>query len=156
MEQYNKIVVASLMFTEAHQRYINAKQDMDYIISILLTGSVIGIIAPLLKEQGRRTSHQSSVDICELLTVDGEKNPIHEVNFRETYNSLKHARNDRKKVKAHDDLIIKTDLRLEAAYLLDDAKEDFCSIIFSADVRSKISDEFLTLLESTDCYAWQV
>jgi hypothetical protein len=153
MAKYNKVVVASLMFAEAHKRFVNAKEDMDYINSILLSGSVIGIIAPFLKEQGGRTSHELSAKLCNLLVEDGEKCDFHEGIFRETYNSFKHAGNRKKKVKASDDLIIETNLKLEAAHLLDDAKDDFNAITVKEDIIRELSDEFLTLLESVDGYA---
>ena len=50
MSQYNKIVVASEMFERSHEVFETAKSDMDYITSIMLSGAVIGIVAPLLLE----------------------------------------------------------------------------------------------------------
>jgi len=52
MMTLNKICIASEMFVEAHRLYTEAKADIDYITSILLAGAVLGIISPLLKEQG--------------------------------------------------------------------------------------------------------
>jgi hypothetical protein len=64
MATLDKIRVASEMFVEAHTRYITASRDIDYITSILLSGAVIGIIGPLLKEQGARTTHELLVRIA--------------------------------------------------------------------------------------------
>lgn len=117
MEKYNKIVVASKMFVESHNRYVSAKEDIDYIVSILLSGAVVGIIAPLLKEQGGYTTHELFAKISNALAeagiVETEDGEAHEGMFRAIYNSLKHAGKERKgaKLKPSDDMEIETNLK---------------------------------------------
>lgn len=144
---FNKIQIASKMFVEAHNRYLGAKEDIDYISSILLSGAVVGIISPLLKEQGGHTTHELLARISNLIAESGEETS-HEGMFREVYNSFKHAGNDRGKIAASRDLEIRTDLKREAAHMLDAAKEDFRNIEVSATVRNGLTQEFLDLLES--------
>ncbi|MCK4951955.1 MAG: hypothetical protein KAS48_09060 [Gammaproteobacteria bacterium] len=152
MTKYNKIVVASSMFMEAHHRYLSAKHDIDYIVSIVLAGSVVGIVSPLLKEQGGQTSHQMLAEIGNLL-VDSKDADMHEGLFREIYNSFKHSGNKRKGLDPSEDMEIETDLKLEAAHMLDAAKDDFLDINISSAIRNDIPGEFITLLESLDYYA---
>jgi hypothetical protein len=149
MKMYNKIQVASDMFVEAHNRYTSPKNEIDNIVSILLSGAVVGIISPLLKEQGGHTEHELLSRISNSIADHGEK-PVNESFFREIYNSLKHAGNNRKHVVASSDLEITTDLKREAAHMIDAAKEDFRNITISSEVRNKLSQEFFKLLEPID------
>jgi hypothetical protein len=149
---YNKIVVASLMFVEADARYTNARSDTDYVASILMPGAVVGIVGPLLKEQGQRTMHQLLARIGELVAEPGD-DPSHEGMFRVVYNALKHTGNKRVDLSPSDDLEIHTDLRVEAAHMLDAAKEDFRKVAVSSDVQNALSPEFLTLLGAHKDYA---
>lgn len=151
MRTLNKVKVASEMFVEAHARYATARREMDYIASIMLSGAVIGVIGPLLKEQGGRTTHELLARIENSISSPGDP-PAHEGMFRTVYNGLKHAGNDRQKVRASDDLEIRTNLPLEAARLLDAAKNDFRNIEVSAEVRQGLSPEFIQLLEAEDDY----
>ena len=149
----NKVKVASEMFVEAHARYATARRDIDYITSIMLSGAVIGVIGPLLKEQGGRTTHELLVAIANAISSPGDA-PAYEGMFRTVYNGLKHAGNDKQKqkVRASDDLEIRTNLPLEAARLLDAAKNDFRNIEVSAEVRQGLSPEFIQLLEAEEDY----
>lgn len=139
------------MFAEAHRRYADAKQEIDYIVSILLSGGAIGIIGPLLKEQGGHTTHELLARISNVIAEPGDT-PAHEGMFREIYNSLKHAGNKRQSVAASNDLEIRTDLRREAAYMLHAARDDFRNVGVSDDVRRSLSGDFLGLLESEHEY----
>ncbi|MBU1691535.1 MAG: hypothetical protein KKD65_12470 [Gammaproteobacteria bacterium] len=152
MGTLNKVQVASEMFVEAHSRYVKATRDIDYITSILLSGAVIGIIGPLLKEQGNRTTHELLAKIANAIAEPGD-DPAREGIFRAVYNALKHAGNDRPKVPASDDLEIQTHLPMEAARMLDAAKDDFREIEVSGEVRRSLPPEFIQLLATDDTYA---
>ena len=152
MAALNKVHVASDMFVEAHSRYVNATRDIDYITSILLSGAVIGIIGPLLKEQGGRTTHELLAKIADKIAEPGD-DPARDGMFRSVYNALKHAGKDHPKVLASDDLEIHAHLSLEAARMLDAAKEDFRKVEASSEVQQSISPEFIQLLASDDTYA---
>jgi hypothetical protein len=152
MSTHNKIVIASNMFVEADARYRNASADIDYIVSILMSGAVVGIVGPLLKEQGGRTMHQLLAKIGDIVAEPGD-GAHHEGMYRAVYNSLKHTGNERANLNPSNDLAIHTDLRVEAAHMLDAAKEDFRKIIVSADVRNALTQQFVTLLEAHEDYA---
>lgn len=152
MATLNKVQVASEMFVEAHNRYATASRDIDYITSILLSGAVIGIIGPLLKEQGGRTTHELLARIANAISEPGD-DPAREGMFRAVYNSLKHAGNERPKVLASSDLEIHTNLPMEAGRMLDAAKDDFRNVEVSAEVRQGLSTEFIQLITSDDTYA---
>jgi hypothetical protein len=145
---FNKIQLASEMLVEAHGRYTSACRDIDYITSILLSGAVVGIVSPLLKEQAGHTMHELLTRIVNLITESGEE-ASHEGMFREIYNSLKHAGNTNKKIPASSDLEIQTNLKKEAAQMLDAAKHDFREIQVLPQAREGLSKEFLTLLENS-------
>jgi hypothetical protein len=149
---HNKIRVASKMFTEAHNRYVNAKGDIDYIASILLSGAVMGIVSPLLREQGGHTSHELLAKIAKLTAEQGES-PAREGLFRAIYNGLKHAGDDRQGIAASEDLELDVDLPREAAHMLDDAKADFKAIAVARELRAQIPQEFFALVLSDDDYA---
>jgi hypothetical protein len=107
MPTLNKIQVASEMFVEAHTRYATAGRNIDYITSIMLSGAVVGIIGPLLKDQGSRTTHELLARIANVISEPGD-DPANDGMFRAVYNSLKHAGNKRQNVLASDDLEIHT------------------------------------------------
>ena len=152
MRKYNKIVLASEMFIEAHNKFDSAKSEMDYVSSILLSGAVVGIVAPLLEEQGGRPIHKILAHISNVMVSEGNKK-VHQGFFRETYNGFKHAGNKKKDIKPIEDLEIETDVKLEAGRMLDVAKSDFKQIEISHNIRSQISSEFIQLLESEREYA---
>lgn len=139
------------MFMEAHQRYIGAKRDIDYIVAIVMAGSVVGVVSPLLKEQGGRTSHQLLAEIGNLLIEEGEAD-FHEGVFREIYNSFKHAGNRNKGLKPSEDMTVEADLKKEAAHMLDAARDDFREIKVGGQVMEGVPEGFIALLESTDEY----
>jgi hypothetical protein len=130
--------------------YINARRDIDYVTSILLSGAVIGIVSPLLKEQGGHTMHELLSRIANLIAEPDEE-ASHEGMFREIYNSLKHAGN--KNIPASNDLKIQTDLKKEAAHMLDAAKHDFREIEVLPEVRKGLSKKFLSFLDAQKDYA---
>jgi hypothetical protein len=144
--------MASEMFVEAHDRYTNARRHIDYVTSILLSGAVVGIVSPLLKEQGGHSMHELLARIGNLIAEPGEE-AAHEGVFREIYNSLKHAGNKNKNIPPSSDLEIQTNLKKEAAHMLDAAKHDFREIEALPEVREGLSKEFLTLLEANTDYA---
>jgi len=152
MKTFNKIQLASSMFIEAHNRYNGANKETDYILSILLSGAVIGIIGPLRKEQRGHTTHELLARISNAIAEPGDAEAYAGM-FREVYNSLKHAGNARKKISASDDLEIRTDLKKEAAQMLDAAKDDFRDIEISDEVRKELSEQFRELLQLPDNYA---
>ena len=148
----NKVQVASHMFVEAHERYMAATRDIDYVISIVLSGAVVGIVSPLLTEQGGHTTHSILARIGNLIAQPGA--PLtHEGVFRATYNAFKHAGDERRKIAPSTDLEIQTDLKDEAAHMLDAAKQDFRQIQVLPEIRHSLSQQFVGLLESDDSYA---
>jgi len=152
MKKYNKIVIASRMFERAHEQFVSAKSEMDYASSLLLSGAVVGIIAPLLAEQGGHPTHDLLVRIGNAISGQGDEKQ-HVGLYRTAYNSLKHAGNDRKNLKPSEDLEFETDIRLEAAYMLDAAKADFKEITVAGKVHQQFSQSFIALLETEREYA---
>lgn len=139
------------MFVEAHERYLKASEDFDYVASIVLSGAVMGIVSPLLKEQGGHTSHSLLARIGNLFAEHGDS-PMHEGVFRATYNAFKHAGNDRQKIAATADLEFTTDLKREAARMLDSARDDFRQIEVESTLKDRLSPQFIALLESDEDY----
>ena len=105
MAAYNKVILASEMFIEAHERFLSATRDVDYVISLMLSGAVVGIVAPLLNEQGKPSMHQLLARLSDIAEPDGKR--AHEGMFRAVYNGLKHAGNSRKGIVASADLFPK-------------------------------------------------
>jgi hypothetical protein len=152
MATHNKITLASEMFVEAHRRFKIANRDIDYVVSIVMSGSVMGIVSPLLTEQGGHTAHSILARISTKL--DGKGAPhTKEGMFRLIYNGLKHAGDKSRSIGPSSDLLLDVHLAREAAHMLDDAKADFRQIKITRDVRSNLSPEFLALLESNESYA---
>jgi len=154
MAAFNKIQLASDMFVEAHARYTNATRDIDYIVSILLSGAIGGIISPLLEEQGGHSMHELLARISNAIAEPGE-DVSHEGMFRQIYNSLKHAGNRKKGeyIAASEDLEIQTDLKQEAARMLDAAKNDFRHITVLPQIKDSLSESFILLLQLDADYA---
>ena len=152
MATLNKIEVASAMFLEAHTHYVTATRDIDYITAILLSGAAIGIIGPLLKEQGGHTTHELLARIANVI-AEPDDDTARDGMFRAVYNALKHAGSERQKILASKDLEIYTHLQTEAARMLDAAKDDFQNIEISSAVRSNLAPEFLQVLSSEHTYA---
>jgi len=140
------------MLLESEHHFAVATRDIDYVASILLSGAVIGIVGPLLNEQGGRTMHQLLAKISDVV-AEPEDDHAHEGMFRAVYNALKHAGNDRYKWKPSDDLEIHTDLRTEAAYMLDAAVENFQKIKIAPNIRAALSEEFVAFLTAYEGYA---
>jgi hypothetical protein len=151
METLNKLAVASEMFVEAHNRYVAARRNIDYIVSIMLSGAVVGIVSPLLKEQGGHTTH--SVLARFFSFIAGPNGPAHEGMFRNPYNALKHTGDHRLDIAPSSDLENDMELRTEAANMLNAARNDFRQLDVAAEVRSTFPPGFALLLESTDSYA---
>ena len=152
MATLDKITVASEMFMEAHRRFKNATEDIDYIVAIMMAGSVIGIVGPLLTEQGGHTSHSILVRISNHIGGPGAP-PSKEGMFRAIYNGFKHSGDKARNIAPSNDLLVEVHLQREAAHMLDDAKSDFRQITVSAATRATLSQEFLTVLESDESYA---
>lgn len=151
MATLNKITVASEMFMEARVRFLKASCDIDYVVSIMMSGSVIGMVGPLLTEQGGYTSHSILVRISNRIGSPGSP-PSKEGMFRAVYNGLKHAGDRVRKVDPSSDLFIEADLKHEAAHLLDDAQSDFRQIKITQETRQWLSPEFLKVLELNESY----
>jgi len=152
MATHNKIALASEMFVEAHRRFKSATRDIDYVVSIVMSGSVMGIVSPLLAEQGGRTAHSLLARISSILGETGAP-PTKDGMFRLIYNGLKHAGDKSRSIAPSSDLLLKAHLGREAAHMLDDAKADFRQIKITFEVRSTLSAEFLAILESEESYA---
>ena len=152
MKKYNKVVIASELFERAHDQFVAAKSEMDDATSLLLSGAVVGIIAPLVAEQGGHPTHDLLARIGNINSKkDDEKH--HAGLYRAVYNSLKHAGNQWKNIKPSEDLEFETDIRLEAARMLDAAKADFKQITVPSDILQQCSQSFIGLLESEHEYA---
>ena len=152
MATLNKVRVAADMFVEAHERYMRGSGDIDYVVSIMLSGAVVGIISPLLKEQGRHSFHALLARISKHMAEPGE-GTAHEGMFRAVYNGLKHAGDNRRDVAPSDDLTIVADLKVEAAHMLDAAKHDFGQVEVISEIRGALPVEFVRLLEAGGSYA---
>ena len=152
MVTLNKVEIAAQMFVEAHERFLSGVNEIDYITSIVLSGAVMGIVSPLLKEQGGHTAHSLLARISNRIAEPGEP-PTHEGVFRATYNAFKHAGDERRKIAPSADLEITTDLKREAAHMLDAAKDDFRQIEVDVPVRNRLSRRLIELLESDKSYA---
>lgn len=152
MATHNKIALASEMFLEAHRRFKSATRDIDYVVSIVMSGSVMGIVSPLLAEQGGHTIHSLLARITTMLDGTGAPSTKDGM-FRLIYNGLKHTGDKSRKVLPSSDLLLEADLAREAAHMLDDAKADFRQIKITSDIRSTLSAEFIAILESDESYA---
>lgn len=152
MKKYNKVVIATELFERAHDQFVSAKSEMDYATSLLLSGAVVGIIAPLLAEQGGHPTHDLLARIGNIISENDDEKE-HAGLYRAAYNSLKHAGNHRKKLKPSQDLEFETNIRLEAAHMLDAAKADFKEITVPRNILQQCSQSFIGLLESEHEYA---
>lgn len=151
MASLHKIELASEMFLEADRRFREAAGDVDYVVSLLLSGAVAGIVGPLLEEQGGKSSHTNLARIATLLAPN--EPPVKPTEFRAAYNALKHAGNAGRKIPPSHDLEVEIDLRHEAAHMLDAAKEDFRQISLHADLHQRLPEQFIQLMESDESYA---
>lgn len=152
MATLNKITVAAEMFIEAHRRFKTATADIDYIVSIMMSGSVIGIVGPLLTEQGGHTSHSILARISTHLAGPGAPK-TKEGMFRFLYNGMKHAGDKARRIPPSSDLLIEAHLPSEAGHMLADAKADFRQIKVTPQIRQTLPKEFVELLESDESYA---
>ena len=148
---HNKLVLASEMFVEAHERFTLAARNVDFVASLMLSGAVVGIVAPLLKEQGTGSMHQLLAALSDIVAEPGDA-PTHEGMFRAVYNGLKHAGNRNKSVIPSQDLILHADLRHEAAEMLVAAREDFRKVLVTGDVRNGLPPRFIELITSSADY----
>jgi hypothetical protein len=149
MSQYSKIVLASQMFEKAHSEYMSAKTDMDYVNSILLSGAVVGIISPLMEEQGGYCTHRFLTKIGNSRSADKK----HIGMYRQIYNSLKHTGNSNDKLLPSSDLIFDADLKYEASKMIYCAKSDFNDVLIPKEQLVLLSEDFKSLLSSEYDYA---
>jgi hypothetical protein len=158
MKIHDKILLAGELLVDAAETYQFAKKDTDYAKSILISGAVIGIVAPWLDELNIKSSHLQpaeitskikGVNLAEMTEEAKRKELGKTINFyRLTYNLLKHAGNG-KKVKASDDLTFKSDLKEEAYYLISSAIDDYKRLPLSQKIiNTQLSDKLLSLLQS--------
>ena len=152
MKVHNKIVIASQLFERAHEIFESAKTDTDFALSLLLAGAVVGIIAPVLAEQGGHPMHDLLARIANA-TAESEESKYHVGLFRAAYNSLKHSGNSRQKIAPSEDLEFEADIATEAAHMLDVAKADFNEVRVSSEIQNQCSPSFIALLESEREYA---
>ena len=152
MKVHNKILIASLLFERAHEIFESAVTDTDFASSLLLAGAVVGIIAPVLAEQGGHPMHDLLARIANA-TTEPEEGEYHVGLFRAAYNSLKHSGNARQNIAPSEDLEFEADIAREAAHMLDVAKADFKEVQVSSEIRNKCSASFIALLESEREYA---
>lgn len=142
-QKYDKRLIAADMLEEAINKFKTAKNDLDYIQSILLAGASIGITNPLLSENQKQTAHEKSAEnvirireyrLGRELHWEERKDVFSGVmRFnKQAYNSLKHAGKGTK-LAASDDLEIETDFEVEAEELLWAAIEDFKSLPTSSE-----------------------
>jgi len=151
MPTLRKLPLAASMLMEAHERYTSPRSETDLLTSIVLSGAVLGIISPLLKEQGGSTYHAQLSKLAKLLEP-GEPE-VRETLFQTVYNGLKHAGFEHRKLKASDDLEITADLRLEAGRMLDAASHDFREILVPANDHELLPPGFVIFLAQHLDYA---
>lgn len=149
MKTYDKIVLSSQLFERAHGQFYSAECDIDFAEIILLAGAVIGVISPVVAEQGGMSSHNVLAKMEVLLSGGTNEN---EGLFRQVYNSIKHAGNRKREISAIDDLLFQADLQLEAARLLEAALSDFRQVKVTQKQKGAFSDNFISLLESDHEY----
>jgi hypothetical protein len=149
MAQYSKILLASQMFEKAHSEFVNAESDMDFINSILLSGAVVGMISPLMEEQGGCSTHRFLTRIGNARSSEKK----HIGMYRHIYNSLKHSGDSRNKVLASEDLSFEADLKYEAGKMLYCAKSDFNDVLIPNEQINLLSEQFKCLLSSECDYA---
>lgn len=158
METHDKILLAGELLVDAAKTYRSAKTNTDFAKSILISGAVIGIVAPWLDELGIKSSRVQFAEIvAELnginLTALSEKSKRKEIGksvtfYNLAYNSLKHSGKG-EKIKASDDLIFEANLKEEAYYLIGNAIDDYNKLPRSRQTtNTQLSDELLTLLQS--------
>jgi hypothetical protein len=152
VQTHRKLVLASEMFVEAHERFTRATRDIDYVASLMLSGAVVGIVAPLLKEQGTRSMHQLLAALSGIVAEPGGTS-AHEGMFRSVYNGLKHAGNRSKGVAPSQDLMLHANLRFEAAEMLEAAREDFRKVLVEPDMHSDLAPHFVGIITSGVEYA---
>lgn len=149
MATYSKIMLAMDMVSKSYDNYVNAKTELDYISSILLSGASLGIIQPLIRERGGKSFHKILETLMKRITLNDRDIKAHEGVFRQTYNSIKHAGNVRQNILPSDDLYINTNFKKEASRMLKACKEDFLKLN-SCDVlgASCLPIDFVEFLEN--------
>lgn len=152
MVALNKILLAADMFVEAHNLFVSGKRDIDYVTSTLLSGAVVGIIAPLVEEQGTESTHKTLANLAHL--AKPQTRAIRDGVFRWVYNAMKHAGDMKSGLPASEDLEIVADLRDEAAQMLDAAKSDFRKIKVSDGIRQRLNPDFIDLLKIQGSYIY--
>jgi hypothetical protein len=136
--KHNKLQLAGDLLTEAAKDCRNATCDRDYAKSILLSGAVVGIVAPLLEELGIEPFQLSLAkgaiafnghDLPSLSQKE-QKGLIGQglTYYRLAYNALKHAGGGTKKIKPSEDLEFERNLGEEAYHLVDCAIIDYNKI----------------------------
>ena len=138
MTQYNKVLLASQIFAEAHQRLGNAARDTDYITSLMLAAATCGIVSPLLQQPAKGAFHTVLASLF--------KQSHDEALFGSFYEGLKHTRYKRTKISFAAVLTINADLRKEAAWMLEAAREDLSKVIIERAVLDELPDAFLKLI----------
>jgi hypothetical protein len=149
----DKREIAANMILKSVQSFIEAKNDFDYIQSILLAGASLGLTEPLLKQKGTQTaSHKSADTIIAMREAhiywEGNKliveKSVRILDRREReqirkevrhsdldiYNSLKHTGKPWNNTAASEDLNIDTDFRATAEAVIFDAIDDFNALEF--------------------------
>lgn len=148
----HKIDVAARLFLAAHERFTEATGDDDYIVTIVLSGASVGIVAPLLEEQGGNSTHSILAMLSKFVSHPGEPS-TREGMFRAVYNGLKHAGDKKRNLKPSNDMEIVADLRLEAAHMLEAALFDFRETDIPQSVRAILPEGFIRILEHGGDYA---
>ncbi|MCK7595630.1 hypothetical protein [Pseudomarimonas salicorniae] len=151
MPTYRKVHLAALMLLEADTRFSQGRSDEDFLAAIVLSGAVLGIVSPLLKEHGGHSYHSILAEISGILHPEKE-GPVHEGVFRTVYNGLKHAGDNRRSLKPSEDLLIEAELRLEAARMLEAATHDFREVPLHEVDRESLPSAFLELLREHKDY----
>ena len=149
----DKREIAANMILKSVRSFIEAEDDFDYIASILLAGSSLGLTEPLLKQKGTQTASYKSADTIiamreaniywegNTLIVDksartlsrSERQQIRKearILDLDVYNSLKHTGKPWDKVAPFDDLEINTDFKATAEAVIFDAIDDFNALEF--------------------------
>jgi hypothetical protein len=159
MKTHDKIQLASEMLLTAAQDYKNAKSEIDYVKCILLAGAVINVTYPLVKEFGGKTKAAETAELATRIMEIRQGAPFGKKKRQAqiarfmaqdnyVYNSLKHAGNDSKQLRASDDLDFDADLKAEAEQKILDARAEFMRLPLGPGATNKFSDELRDFLTS--------
>lgn len=158
-KEFDKIVLAAEMIVEAAREFKSGGGDISYVKSILLAGAANNIVSPYLHELGidclyvelsKFAATMDGVDFDDGNLKEQKKAIGRGMNFyRFTYNSLKHAGHDSRRILPSQDLVFVSDLEEEADSLINASLVDFFKLPVSSEYsHDKLPPEFLALMSA--------